>query len=255
MIIFKKLGYCFLTACILFLVSPPASHGDENTRSFLDGIRHYESGNFTEAIAAFSRIAESGVSNGKLFYNLANAYLKNGDVGRAILWYERALKLIPGDPGLKFNHEYALSQVKDEKEERAASIFRILFFWKHAFSPETIRWSAVLFNLIFWGIVAVRMLQKKRRILKGPAYLALTLAVVLALTAFYNQYEAATIRHAIILPAEVSVRSGLKDDSAELFLLHAGTKVKIEKEHKDFYRIYFSEGKIGWVRKADVGVL
>ncbi len=244
----KITGYLMLLA--LMGTSVQAT---EMTRAFLDGITHYKENNFVEAISEFSKIAETGVKNSKLFYNLGNAYLKNDDLGHAILWYERALCLTPDDPDLKFNHEYAVSQVRDERDDKALSVFRILFFWKHVLSPETVQWTAIILNLIFWLIVTIRVIQKKKRILKTPGYLAVGLALVFTFTACYNYYETAYVKRAVILPAKVSVRSGLADEATELFVLHAGTKVRIEKEHKDFYRIFFSEGKIGWIRKSDAG--
>jgi uncharacterized protein YgiM (DUF1202 family) len=51
------------------------------------------------------------------------------------------------------------------------------------------------------------------------------------------------------------VRSGLTEDSTELFVLHAGTKVKIGKERNGFYRISFSDTKIGWLKKSEVGII
>ena len=50
-------------------------------RLFLDGIAAYQSGDYDRAVEAFGRIADSGVENAKLYYNLANAYLKNNDLG------------------------------------------------------------------------------------------------------------------------------------------------------------------------------
>lgn len=245
-----------ITGCLVLLaLMGTSAQASEVTRAFLDGVTYYKENNFPAAISEFSRIAETGVKNSKLFYNLGNAYLKNDDLGNAILWYERALRLTPDDPDLKFNHEYALSQVKDAREDKALSVFRILFFWKHVMSAKTVQWTAIALNLIFWLIVTVRMIQKKKRILKTPGYLAMILALVFTLTAAYNYYETAYVKQAVILPAEVSVRSGLTDEATELFVLHAGTKVRIEKEHKGFFRIFFSEGKIGWIRKADAGII
>ena len=86
-------------------------------------------------------------------------------------------------------------------------------------------------------------------------YVILTVALVFTLTAFYNHYAVRYVKEAVILPDKIAVRSGLTEDSTELFGLHAGTTVKIEKENKDFYRIYFSEGKIGWLKKSEVGVI
>lgn len=245
-------NFFFIALIFLQAASYPAE-ADENTRLFLDGIAHYKAENFAEAVSAFSRIAESGVQNSRLFYNLGNAYLKKGDLGYAILWYERALKLAPGDPDLKFNYEYALSQTKDEKEDKDLSIFRILFFW-NLLGAKMIQQTAVVLNLLFWLIVAIRILLKKKPI-RMPVFLLLLVTTVFALTAAYNYYEAAYLRQGIILSPEVSVRSGLTEDSTELFVLHAGTKVKIEKESSGFFRICFSEGKIGWIRSSEIGVI
>ena len=89
----KKIGF----TVVLFLLFTGISHGSELTRLFLDGIKDYRNGRYEDAIQKFSSVADGGVSNGKLFYNLGNAYLKNGDLGLALLWYERADKLIPND--------------------------------------------------------------------------------------------------------------------------------------------------------------
>ncbi|QTA88795.1 tetratricopeptide repeat protein [Desulfonema magnum] len=248
---FKKSGlWCF----IIFILFVSSTQATEMPRMFLEGIQYYKADDFPRAISAFLKIAETGVRNSKLFYNLGNAYLKNGDLGNAMLWYERALKLTPDDPDLKFNYEHALSQIKDAREEKEISIFRILFFWKHIFSVKTVQGTAITLNVIFWLIVILQIILKKK-ILRTSVYLIFIFAIIFTATAFYNYYEAAYIRHGIILPSQVSVRSGLTDESTELFVLHAGTKVKIEKENKAFFRIYFSEGKIGWIRQSQAGVI
>ena len=102
--------------------------------------------------------------------------------------------------------------------------------------------------------MALKILFRKK-VFKLPAYLFLIPTVIFTLTAFFNLYEARYIKHAIIIPEKVAVRSGLTGESTELFVLHAGTKVKIQKENKDFYRIYFSDGKIGWIRKSQVEII
>jgi tetratricopeptide (TPR) repeat protein len=242
---------CYL-AVVIFLAAP--AYADTLTRAFLDGVNSYNSANYATAITEFSKIAAAGVSNGKLFYNLGNAYLKNGDLGHAILWYERALKLMPTDPDLKFNHEYALTQVKDEMEDSRGPIFKVLFFWKHLLSVPTVQWTALIFNVMFWLILALQAVGRKN-ILRLPSYAILVVTLVFTFTALYNHYAFKFQKPAVILSDKVSVRSGLTEDSTQLFVLHAGTKIKIDKENRDFYRIYFSDGKIGWLRKSEIGVI
>jgi tetratricopeptide (TPR) repeat protein len=243
-----------LLLIMLILCSGRITGAGEIAQTFLDGIKNYKEGRFAEASAAFSKVADEGIKNGKLFYNLGNSHLKNGDIGNAILWYERSLKLSPDDPDLKFNYEYALSLTRDEKGDKELPLVRILFFWNYLLSQTYIQWAAIFFNIIFWSLMTVRVIQRKDQF-KTLSHLILILGLIFTLTAVYNDYEADFIKEAVILPAKVSIRSGLTNDATELFVLHAGTKVKIDKEKDDYIRISFSEGKIGWIKKSDAGVI
>jgi tetratricopeptide (TPR) repeat protein len=239
---------------LLILCSVRITGAGEPARTFLDGIKDYKENRFAEAAAAFSKVAGEGIKNGKLYYNLGNAYLKNGDIGNAMLWYERALKLLPHDPDLKFNFEYAQSLTKDEKGDKELPLVRILFFWKYLLSRAQIQWAAIIFNLIFWVLMTIRLIRRKNRF-QTIGHLILTLGLIFTLTAVYNDYESTFIKDAVILPAKVSIRSGLTDDATELFVLHAGAKVRIDKEKDDYIRIAFSDGKIGWIKKSYAGVI
>jgi tetratricopeptide (TPR) repeat protein len=239
---------------LLLLCLARITVASETARTYLDGIKDYNENRFAEAAAAFSRVADEGINNGKLFYNLGNAYLKTGDIGNAVLWYDRALKLLPHDPDLKFNYEYAQSLTRDEKADRDLALFRILFFWKYQLSQAQIQWTAIIFNLIFWSLTAVRVIRRNNRF-QTIGHVILALGLIFTFTAVYNDYESNFIKEAVILPARVSIRSGLTDDATELFVLHAGAKVRIDKEKDDYIRIAFSDGKIGWIKKSDAGVI
>jgi len=226
----------------------------ELSQAFLTGIRQYAEGDFPAAITAFRQITDAGVKNGSLFYNLGNAYLRDGDLGQAILWYERALILSPGDPDLKFNYAHALSKVIDENENPPNPVLEVLLFWKHLLGEASVRWIAILLSLAAWVVLTIRDFHGKGSF-RSVLPIAVILSAIFSLTALYNYYGSSRTRFAVVLPDAVPVRSGLTAGATELFTLHAGTKVEIEKEQKDHYRIFFSDGKIGWVRKPDVGVI
>jgi tetratricopeptide (TPR) repeat protein len=249
----KRLGHCLLLTAVC-LVMVPMAQAAGTAPSFFDGIRKYEQSDWDGAIAAFDRIADTGVQNGQLFYNLGNAYLKKGDIGRAVMWYLRARKQIPDDPDLTFNLGYALSLVKDKTDDQGPSIFPILFFWRQMFSRSALQWTAVLLNLVFWLVLSYRRVRRKK-ILNTVNALILSTAVVFILTAAYNHYEDRYAKTAIVLPERVSVRSGLSENATELFVLHAGSRVRVEKENGAFVRILFSKGKIGWIPKEEVGII
>lgn len=241
---------------ILLVALSIAAHtpASESARTFMQGTEAYRNGDWPGAITAFESLAESGLQNGRLFYNLGNAYLKNDDLGRALLWYERALKRIPDDPDLRFNYDYALTLTTDERSQEASPLLRILFFWKYQLSHGTTRWIAMGLNAALWIVLSGLRLRKKH--LLRPSVIILTTAtVIFTATAAVNYTEALRMRHAVILPEAVAVRSGFSDTATQLFLLHAGTKVRIERESDTHLLIRYTNDKIGWVKKVDAGVI
>lgn len=245
---------CILLIFLLVAAAAPPCAAQENARRFISAMEAYKSRQYAAAAEELEAIAQSGVRNGQLYYNLGNAYLKNGDLGRAILWYERALKLMPSDPDLKFNLDYARSLTRDAKEEASASLVRIFFFWKYQLSSRAVLLSAMAFNLIFWCLLTAYGLTR-RRALRHAAAIALMPAVVFVFTAAFNYHEAAHQRRAVVLNAQVAVRSGLESTSTELFVLHAGARVKVLKQMPGHCQIRFSKDKIGWVENSVVGVI
>ena len=104
--VYKYFRICVLGGLFLLTQGIPA-FADTHAQDFLDGIKQYDAREYGKAAALFEKLAASGIHNGKLYYNLANAYLKQGKLGKAILWYERAQRLIPGDPDLAFNMNFS----------------------------------------------------------------------------------------------------------------------------------------------------
>ena len=147
---------------VLLLTLTATAPATQSARTFMDGTEAYRKGEWPAAITAFESLADSGVDNGNLFYNLGNAYLKNDDLGHALLWYERALTRIPDDPDLRFNYDYALTLTKDERGEKESPLLRILFFWQYQLSQATVRWVALLLNAVMWTSLSVLAIRKKR---------------------------------------------------------------------------------------------
>jgi tetratricopeptide (TPR) repeat protein len=247
-----KFRICLLVAIVGILAAPLQCPAQEHGRQFLSAMEAYKAGDYATAVKGLEAIATAGVRNGQLYYDLGNAHLKNNDLGRAILWYERALALIPNDPDLRFNYEYARSLTKDAQEGGPSPLTRIFFFWNYELSARTIVVLALVCNLIFWSL-AIAWRLTRRRGLHHALLAALVPAIIFSLTAAYNYLETARRSQAIILPAAIAVRSGLASTSTQLFELHAGAKVKIVRQLQDHVQIRFSEDKIGWIPSTAAG--
>lgn len=217
----------------------------DNAGVFVDAVRAYKAGDYAAAASQFESIARTRVNNPDLFYNTGNAYLKNKDLGRAILWYERAKKLAPSDPDLKFNLAYAQSLLKDKKEPRF-SFSSILYFWQGLVSLKWLQYASITlsFGFFIWATV-----QKKRdrQIFSGIGMLIFLLfaGTTLAAGLEYNRIHSDVT--AVILADQADVRSGTMDGATLLFDLHAGTRVRVLEKKDNYMKIRFAKDKVGWV--------
>jgi len=126
---------------------------------------------------------------------------------------------------------------------------RILFFWKYRLNAEAINFAAIFGNLLVW------LLLNDWPCLFRAAVIVAAPSLVLILTAAYNYGEAHRAPQAIILPDQVSVRSGRHTTDTELFVLHAGAKIEVVKHLNSHYQIRYSADKIGWVEQNAVGLI
>ena len=221
--------------------------------AFIDAVRQYKAGRFSEAAKAFETLAAESVRNPHLYYNTGNAYLKAGDLGRAVLWYERAKALIPNDPDLAFNLDYAMGLVKD-KTESSPDISEVLFFWDRLFPARTLQVTAVLFSFVFFAWASVRVI-KNRKIFSGTGIVLCVIFALVTMMTAVLYYQKAFSPSAVIIQEEVAVRAGTTDTATLLFSLHAGTKVRVEDRREGYLKIRFSKDRIGWVKTADAAVI
>lgn len=212
---------------------------------FVDAVRAYKAKDYAAAAAQFESIAATRVNNPDLFYNIGNSYLKNKDLGRAVLWYERARKLAPSDPDLKFNLAYAQSLLKDKKEQKF-SFSNILYFWQGLVSLKWLQYASITCSFVFFIWATVQKVRG-RQIFSGMGMLILVLfaGTTLAAGLEYNRINSDV--RAVILADQAGVRSGTMDNATLLFDLHAGTRVRVLEKKDNYMKIRFAKDKVGWI--------
>ncbi len=245
---------CVVLTCIgMFLSLPENSYANDPTRIFIDGVENYRKGDFIRAAHDFETIAQQQIKNPYLFYNIANAYLKANDIGRAILWYERAKVMAPDDPDLIYNLKYANTLVKDKKET-LMNVMDIIFFWDKMVQAKTIQFTAIFLSILFFSWAGIRVIQNQK-IFSGIGIMLCAVFVLITMITFVNYYKKSLKQNAVIISEKVAVRSGTTETSTKLFGLHAGTKVSVKEQRKAYLKIQFSKDKIGWVRKKDAEII
>lgn len=221
----------------------------EATGLFREANALYGQGKYAEAAEAYQGLADRGFSGAALYYNLGNAYFKQGVLGRAVLNYRRAWNLSPGDPEIAKNLEYALENVRDDLAALPLPIWeraRLLVVRQLPLGA----WIALSSSLYFLagGVVLLALLVPSLRRPAGTVLkvlLVLLLASALCAVLAYAYYRTP---RAVIVEREVEVRYGPQEKDAVAFALHEGSEVRVVRDDRSgWVQISLPDGKSGWV--------
>lgn len=217
----------------------------------------YADKRFSEAQILYQQMVDAGYSSTDLYYNLANTYYKMKKYGFAVFYYEKAKQLDPSDEDILYNLELTQWYLKDKIV--TPPDFFIYDISKKILNMFSLKTWAVL-SLIGWYIFAAVMLIKKiiahdRKLFR----LLFMLFVLWIIFCFINFgaaiYTQANLREAVVLNPSADVKSEPDPSGNILFVLHEGTKVQIRTDRNDWFEIRLKDGKVGWVRKDDLGTL
>lgn len=251
------------TAIALMLILPFGANAAQSAEadSLWDaGTAAYADGDWNSAAQAWLAIEAQGYESTDLYYNIANAFFKDGDYAHSILYYERALKLDPSNSDARFNLEFANSLVQD-KIDSIPEFFLKTWMRKLCwiFSSNAWTWLFLLFLacLLACGVIFLLSSESgKRRIsfFSGIAFLVLSLFSFSFAAWQKSDYNSAD--SAIITIPVTSVKSSPGSDSAkDLFILHEGTKVRLLDEVGSWRNIELSDGRQGWIQSADIEII
>ena len=241
-----------ILAGLLALAVHP-SHAGAQGDFYGEGNRLYQEGDFEGALEAYSSILGAGFESGDLHFNTGNAYFKLGDLGRAILHYERARRLLPRDEGVQANLALARRLTVDEVE--ALPRFWVLSAWDWwvTLLPRNL---LLLLVAAFYlagmaGVVALILRRGTPAALWGGrvALVGGVVTLVLGLNLLVRELGLSRAEEAVVLVAEVPVRSAPSDDGdLTVFTVHEGTKVRIDRRSDEWAEVVLEDGKVGWLK-------
>lgn len=205
---------------------------------------------FQESILYYRELIErGGIRNGKIYYNIANAYFRMGDLGRAILNYKRAELYIPNNDNLKKNLEYARSRRLNKIEVREKEkIFRTLFFL-HYDLPFGVRFMifSVSFALV-WIIASIMIFFRNGKLRTALILFSLISAVFLVSMAV-EMTSGSAKREGVVTEESVVARKGDARSYQPSFTepLRAGTEFELLEERGGWYHIELINGERCWI--------
>ena len=214
----------------------------------------YIDGDFQSAISSYSAIENRGYSSARLFYNMGNAYFKAGTIGKAILYYNRALVISPSMEDALHNLEIAEALTKD-KIAVVPEFFLKRLLRNACSSVGCTAWSVISLValgclLIFLLVFLLGQALRVRKIGFYGSVIAALVALTTTLFALSARERIIERSEAIVMSSAISVKSSPDRAATDLFVIHEGTKVKISSQVEEWCEVTISDGKKGWTEAS-----
>jgi tetratricopeptide (TPR) repeat protein len=235
-----------LTAAALCLTpkafGAPVAHAEVDA-TFAKANADYAAGHFPAAIAGYESLVKSRQWNPSLFYDLGNAYFRDGDPGRAILNYERALALDPAQPEARANLQLVRDQARalelsgNWAEQHLAYLTRDQYAWLAAAA--------------FWGAAAIfcgLYFSRRRPVVWIFALLLLgTISAGAACAVYELEAGSAGNDLAIVTGRNIQARLATAESAGTVLLLPAGSEIKILSTRGNWLYAALPNDLRGWI--------
>ena len=247
-----------IISALVFLLMPFAAISqDVAGRAYTKelGDSAYAASQFADAITIYETVmAEQGASL-PLYYNLGNAYYRTNQLGKAILNYERALRIDANDEDVKANLEFVQNRIVDSVPQDEVPFYKE---WGNAvsslFSKDTWGVIGIVAFVIMLGTVFFLIFRNNARgILLGIAIaiacLVVTIVANMSASSLGNKGNA--MPEGVILDEMVLVKSSPDSSGTELTKIHEGLKVTIiDSTLADWVKIEANNGNrvVGWIK-------
>ena len=211
----------------------------------------YKEREYGKAIELSTGIVGQGVESAALYYNLGNAYFKDGDLGRAVLCYMRAKRLSPGDDdivnNLDFARQFTSIQMEGVKLNPVTSLVESLV---DPYRLNTLAWASSICFVFLMLMLLLRFVfgMGGSIIRTGIVVGVILLVAASSVTTFKYRHEYLT-RRAVLIADESPVYAGPSEDLDMEFEGAPGLVVEILSEAGDFCNVLFENKRRGWIRK------
>ena len=219
----------------------------------------YIRGQYQQAITQYEALLKQGAS-ADLYYNLGNAYCRTENIPEAVLNYERALLLSPGDRDIRFNLQIARSKTFD-KIVPESEMFFVTWYRSLVSMMSVDGWArtalislALTIILLLVYLFSERIWLRKAGFFGGVALLVLFVGA--NIFAWQQKKDLLNRKGAIIFAPAVTVKSTPAANGTDLFILHEGTKVVItDGSMKEWKEVRLADGKEGWIESKHIRVI
>ncbi len=224
-----------------------------------DGNEAYNSKDYSRAATLYGTILARGEYSARLYYNMGNACFKSGNLAGAVLNYKRALRLAPANEDARYNLALAEAQTKDK-------IVAVPEFFLKRWTRELrdalgcTAWSvmSVVCFAAALALLLLFLLANRIPVRKTGFYGTVAAALLFVATTSFAVSSRESILandEAVVMATAIPVKASPDRSATDLFVLHAGTSVRVIAEVDEWREIVIADGKRGWVESRNIEVI
>lgn len=243
--------------CLFFLwpgAKIYASPADDISKLLKEAEQYYKQKNYSKSIECYQKVLQQHYEGFEIYYNLGNAYFKNNQLGKAILYYEKAKKFNASDADLSHNLQLAYSRTLDKidtKDNFFIEITKNNFL--NTLNTQVVAYVNILLSALALATFVLFLYYASYRKIS----LLLTVLFTISNIFLYGMAYAAeknkhTSTFAIVTNREIKVQNEPLPNAVTKFVLHEGTKVKVLQKVDNFILVRLENGAEGWAEERSV---
>lgn len=226
---------------------------EEAQALFLQANEAFSKQDYTGAREGYEKLLSRGFGGPDVHYNLGTTYLAHGDLGRAVLAFERARRAGGEGPDLEANLALARAQQLDKVVGTAP---------EEPFLQRVV--AATSGNLVAWLFLGTwlagfaflflfRLLRPGQRTWAAVVgALLLTASVPSGALLAAHVWVHETLHEAVVITPTLRAREFPRDEAKVSFEVHPGLKVRVMEETGRYVRIRLPNGLEGWAEREGV---
>jgi hypothetical protein len=260
MIAWKRRWWCAAGAAwlglLLGIVCPAgAAPPVDAVTAFDEANKLYEQAKYGAAADAYEQLLKLGQQTPAVLFNLGNARLKNGEVGRGVIAFLQASALAPRDEGIRANLQFARRSVRGAGEGSIP-------LWQRVLTRLRANEWAGIASLGLIALFTLMAAGEWRRTLAPTLVVPRRVAIAVAAISLSGLMVTATVERrvvAVVVTREATIRFTPLDESPVAYTAADGTELTVVgqkgtgQEGAEWLEVQDATERTGWVRRNQVG--
>lgn len=255
----------FLIIISLLLIAICPAAAAESLPAAVQADSTYNARDYEGAVRLYHKAINDNGPTATIYYNLGNAYYRLGKLGRAVVYYERALSLDPSLTDARTNLDFVNTKILDKPEDDSSFLGNLHESIVSLMQPDAWAWTAFIIFLAMTGCLALYIFTGRVGLRKIGFFGSIILLFVwiysmICAWSSSHRYDSHDIAIVIVPTAELATSPGTTTKDDKVVPVHEGTRLEIidslsistGSAASLWYDVKINNATRAWVKASDI---